>query len=67
MDFASKKNEHETISTLSGNPRKLVDQFMHLGIYIKSAEKDVNMLFPDHWSYGNLIKLMKWKIIFSKL
>ena len=56
--------KHEVaISTLSGKPLKLVDQFTYLTSYISFTESDVNIPFAKvwtgFWSYRNLISLIK--------
>ena len=38
------------ISTLHGNPLKLIDQFTYLGSNISSTERDVNICIEKLWT-----------------
>ena len=42
-------NERGNISTLKGEPLKLVDKFTYLGSNVSSTEKDINMRLEKAW------------------
>ena len=42
--------EKKTISTLNGDPQKLVDKFTYLSSSVSSTENDVNMCLAKAWT-----------------
>ena len=51
--------QNGTISTLSGKPLKLVDQFPYLDSNISFTENYVNIRLTSYWLYGDLIYPVK--------
>ena len=48
------------MSTLSGKPLKLVDQFIYLNSYISSNENDVNICLGKVWNTIDRLSIL-WK------
>ena len=54
-------NQRGIISTLKGDPLKLVDKFTYLGSSVSSTEKDINIRLAKAWTAINRL-LVIWKL-----
>ena len=53
-------NQTGDISTLEGNPLKLVDKFTYLGSSVESTEKDIDTRLTKGWTAINRLSII-WK------